>query len=148
MYEVHDMIFFCGFDAFFFVYNYTYIALLKSGILVMETDRLAGVTLIAPVVNYWWPGFPSDISSKAFYQQFPQDQWSLRVSHHIPWLTYWWNTQKWFPFLTLIAQSPGVLSRQDSELVSVFSTAERKKYEVYIMTFLLHFNLVNILSGI
>lgn len=94
--------------------------------------RLAGVTLIAPAVNYWWPGFPSNLSSEAFHQQFPEDQWSLRVAHHAPWLTYWWNTQKWFPSLTLIAQSPAVLSRQDLELVPVFSTTKRKEYEAQV----------------
>ena len=105
-------------------------------------NRLAGATLIAPVVNYWWPGIPSNLSSEAYYQQFPQDQWSLRVAHYIPWLTYWWNTEKWFPYITLIAQSPGILSRQDTELLTVFSTAERKQYEVFTATFFWHLNLV------
>lgn len=100
--------------------------------------RLAGATLIAPAINYWWPGFPSNLSSEAFQQQFPEDQWSLRVAHHAPWLTYWWNTQKWFPSLTLIAQSPAVLSRQDLELVPVFSTTKRKEYEVCILSIFLH----------
>ncbi|KAK1375764.1 AB hydrolase-1 domain-containing protein [Heracleum sosnowskyi] len=38
-----------------------------------------------------------------------------------PVVNYWWP-----------AQSPGVLSRQDSELVSVFSTAERKEFEAQV----------------
>ncbi|KAM0053535.1 hypothetical protein Hdeb2414_s0007g00260621 [Helianthus debilis subsp. tardiflorus] len=63
--------------------------------------RLAGATFIAPV--------------------FLQDQWSLRVAHHSPSLTYWWNTQKWFPSLTVIAHSPDILSRQDRELKPVFT---------------------------
>ncbi|KAJ0810904.1 hypothetical protein HanPI659440_Chr01g0032061 [Helianthus annuus] len=71
---------------------------------------LAAATLIAPVVNYWWPRFPSNLSQQAFSKQFLRDQWSLRVAHHSPSLTYWWKTRKWFPSLTVIAHSPDILS--------------------------------------
>ncbi|GLT89973.1 hypothetical protein SLE2022_079280 [Rubroshorea leprosula] len=79
--------------------------------------RLAGATLLAPVVNYWWPGFPANLSKEAYYEQLPQDQWTLRVGHYAPWLTYWWNTQKWFPASSVIAHSTDVLSRHDIELL-------------------------------
>ncbi|XP_057477047.1 uncharacterized protein LOC130764748 isoform X2 [Actinidia eriantha] len=46
--------------------------------------RLAGATLIALVVNYWLPGFPANLSKEAYYKQFPQDQWALRVAHYAP----------------------------------------------------------------
>ncbi|XP_011032854.1 PREDICTED: uncharacterized protein LOC105131535 [Populus euphratica] len=87
------------------------------GCLKYIPHRLAGATLIAPVVNYWWPGFPANLSTEAYYQQPPQDQWTLRVAHHAPWLTYWWNTQKWFPASAVAAQKPEVFSRQDLELL-------------------------------
>ncbi|KAL7615510.1 hypothetical protein Lser_V15G01915 [Lactuca serriola] len=90
--------------------------------------RLAGATLIAPVVNYWWPRLPLKLSQEAYSKQFIQDQWSLRVAHHLPSLTYWWNTQKLFPSLTVIAHSPYILSRQDKELVPKF-TAGRAAVE-------------------
>ncbi|CAK9134540.1 unnamed protein product [Ilex paraguariensis] len=80
--------------------------------------RLAGASLLAPVVNYWWPGFPVNLSTEAYNQQPVQDQWTLRVAHYIPWLTYWWNTQKWFPS-----------SHQDRELIP-HSVSMRKEYEV------------------
>ncbi|KAL2227674.1 uncharacterized protein LOC105161049 [Sesamum indicum] len=76
------------------------------GCLKYISHRLAGATLIAPVVNYWWPSFPSNLSAEAYRQQFPQDQWALRVAHHAPWLVYWWNTQKWFPPSSVIAGKP------------------------------------------
>lgn len=81
-------------------------------------DRLAGAALIAPVVNYWWKGFPVKLSTEAYYQQLPQDQWTLRVAHYIPWLIYWWNTQKWFPASSVAAQRPDIFSRQDIEILS------------------------------
>ncbi|MFS7908942.1 putative alpha/beta hydrolase-1 [Helianthus anomalus] len=97
--------------------------------------RLAEVALIAPVVNYWWPHLPSNLSQQAFSKLFLQDQWSLRVAHYFPSLTYWWNTQKWFPSLTIIAHSPHILSRQDIELVPIF-TVGRAAVEVLKMQFL------------
>ncbi|CAK9149225.1 unnamed protein product [Ilex paraguariensis] len=87
------------------------------GCLKYIPHRLSGATLIAPVINYWWPRFPAKISAEAYYQQYPQDQWALRVAHYTPWLTYWWNTQKWFPASSAIAQKPK-FSRQDLELIS------------------------------
>ncbi|KAF8403275.1 hypothetical protein HHK36_011377 [Tetracentron sinense] len=92
--------------------------------------RLAGATLIAPVVNYWWPGFPTNLSKEAYYQQFQQDQWTLRVSHYTPWLTYWWNTQKWFPASSTGGRNPDIFSRHDKELLPKFSS--REKYEAQV----------------
>ncbi|KAL7615511.1 hypothetical protein Lser_V15G01914 [Lactuca serriola] len=83
--------------------------------------RLAGASLIAPVVNYWWPRLPLKLSQEAYSKQFIQDQWSLRVAHHLPSLTYWWNTQKLFPSYKAIAHSPDILSQQDMELIPKFT---------------------------
>ncbi|MFS7908978.1 hypothetical protein Hanom_Chr01g00089431 [Helianthus anomalus] len=91
--------------------------------------QLAGATLIAPAFNYWWPRLPSNLSQQAFSKHFLQDQWSLRVAHHSPSLTYWWNTHKWFPSLAVIAHSPDILSTQDRELKRIF-TAGRAGVEV------------------
>ncbi|KAL6519347.1 hypothetical protein OROGR_018667 [Orobanche gracilis] len=93
--------------------------------------RLAGAALLTPVVNYWWRGIPSNISQVAYEQQLPQDQWALRVAHYMPWLNYWWNTQKLFPGLSLIAQSPKVLSRQDVELIPRIVSI-REEYQVQV----------------
>lgn len=79
--------------------------------------RLAGATLVAPVVNPWWSGFPTNLSVQAYQQQLPQDQWALRVSHYAPWLTYWWNTQKWFPSSSVIAHSFDALSSEDKKIL-------------------------------
>ncbi|OMO68307.1 hypothetical protein COLO4_29764 [Corchorus olitorius] len=79
--------------------------------------RIAGASLLTPVVNYWWSGLPTNLSKEAYQQQFIQDQWSLRVAHYAPWLTYWWNTQKWFPSSSVIAHSIDILSSQDKDLL-------------------------------
>eukprot|EP00268_Persea_americana_P050020 TRINITY_DN5410_c0_g1_i1.p1 TRINITY_DN5410_c0_g1~~TRINITY_DN5410_c0_g1_i1.p1 ORF type:complete len:373 (-),score=72.13 TRINITY_DN5410_c0_g1_i1:238-1356(-) len=92
--------------------------------------RLAGATLVAPVVNYWWPSLPTNLSIKAYKQQLVQDQWAVGVAHYIPWLTYWWNSQKWFPASSVIDHSPDILSPQDKELFSKFEA--RGHYEAQI----------------
>ncbi|XP_074294250.1 uncharacterized protein LOC141622099 [Silene latifolia] len=86
--------------------------------------RLAGATLIAPAVNYWWPSFPSNLSSEAFSKLLTRDIWSLRVAHYLPWLTYWWNTRKFFPPFGAISHIPDVLSRHDKEVLEQFGERE------------------------
>lgn len=86
--------------------------------------------LLTPVINYWWPGFPANLSSEAYNQQFQRDQWAVRVAHYAPWLTYWWQTQKWFPASSIAALSPDILSHQDRELMS--KRSDRKNYVVSI----------------
>ncbi|KAL9225039.1 hypothetical protein vseg_001011 [Gypsophila vaccaria] len=61
------------------------------------THRLEGAVLISPAINYWWHGFPPNLAEEAFQKQLPQDQWAQRVAYYVPWLTYWWNTQTYFP---------------------------------------------------
>ncbi|KAI4348975.1 hypothetical protein L6164_009634 [Bauhinia variegata] len=80
--------------------------------------RLAGAVLLAPVVNYWWPGLPSNLTNEAFNEVKLRDQWGLRVAHYTPWLTYWWNTQRWFPIHSVVANSPEIFSSQDKELIT------------------------------
>ncbi|CAI0420442.1 unnamed protein product [Linum tenue] len=92
------------------------------GCLKYIPQRLAGAALIAPVINYWWPGFPADLCKEAYNLQLPQDQWALRVAHHAPWLTYWWNTQKLFPSSGVISRKRETMSRQDIELVSTMAS--------------------------
>ncbi|CAN1298117.1 hypothetical protein LINPERPRIM_LOCUS23722 [Linum perenne] len=93
--------------------------------------KIAGAALIAPVVNYWWPGFPANLSREAYYFQLPQDQWTLRVAHYAPWLTYWWNTQKWFPASGVAARHPQVFSRQDLEILSRKKELDNKCAQEY-----------------
>ncbi|KAK1263507.1 hypothetical protein QJS04_geneDACA008456 [Acorus gramineus] len=92
--------------------------------------RLAGATLIAPVVNYWWPNFPANLSKEAYSKQLVQDQWTLRVAHYCPWLMYWWNSQNWFPSSSVLAHDPRNFPPQDRELFSKF--VDRESYKAQI----------------
>lgn len=63
-----------------------------------------------------------------------QDQWALRVAHYTPWLTYWWNTQRWFPICSAVARSPDILSKQDKVLAIKF-LEHKVNYAVSIKVF-------------
>ncbi|XP_030531774.1 uncharacterized protein LOC115741899 [Rhodamnia argentea] len=78
--------------------------------------RLAGAALLAPSINYWWSGFPANMSSEAYNRLLQRDQWALRVAHYTPWLTYWWNTQKLFPCSSYAIRSTDVLSPTDKKI--------------------------------
>ncbi|XVE99061.1 hypothetical protein REPUB_Repub03eG0164500 [Reevesia pubescens] len=89
--------------------------------------RLAGATLLAPVINYWWPGFPANLSTEAYRLQLPQDQWALRVAHYLPFLVYWWNTQKLFPSSGVVARRPEIFSPQDVQILPKIAYRQNRK---------------------
>ncbi|CAN6814223.1 unnamed protein product [Brassica oleracea] len=80
--------------------------------------RLGGAAMVAPVVNYWWRNLPAKLSKEALSLMLPRDQWMLRVAHYAPWLTFWWNTQRWFSIASYISCDPNILSFQDKEIFS------------------------------
>ncbi|ANM60131.1 alpha/beta-Hydrolases superfamily protein [Arabidopsis thaliana] len=87
------------------------------GCLKYTPHRLAGVTLVAPVVNYYWRNLPLNISTEGFNLQQKRDQWAVRVAHYAPWLIYWWNTQNWFPGSSVVNRDGGVLSQPDKDII-------------------------------
>lgn len=98
-----------------------------------DSNRLAGAVLVAPVINYWWSDLPANLSNEAYYQKPLQDRWALSIAHYTPWLTYWWNTQRWFPASSFIAHNLDVLSPEDKKLIPKLSF--RKEYVVCILIF-------------
>ncbi|CAK7325244.1 unnamed protein product [Dovyalis caffra] len=114
-----------GLGSKFYVMGFSMGGQVVWGCLKYIPHRLAGATLIAPAVNFWWSGFPANLSTEAYNGQMPQERWTLRVAHYTPWLTYWWNTQKWFPASASIALKPEIFSRQDLQLLSMFTEETR-----------------------
>uniref|UniRef100_A0A803N262 AB hydrolase-1 domain-containing protein n=1 Tax=Chenopodium quinoa TaxID=63459 RepID=A0A803N262_CHEQI len=88
---------------------------MDSILIFNHINRLAGISLVVPFVNYWWPGFPC--SRECFRGLCLQDQCTFGVARYAPWLFYWWMTQKWFPSLSLLSGDPSVFSRQDLEIM-------------------------------
>ncbi|KAI4384357.1 hypothetical protein MLD38_002525 [Melastoma candidum] len=120
-----------GLGARFYVAGFSMGGQAIWGCLKYIPHRLAGAVLIAPVVNFWWPGFPTNLSTQAYAQQPLSDQWALRVAHHAPWLNYWWNTQKWFAPSSVFAGSPR-LSRQDMELSLKLVAEQQQSYRAEV----------------
>ncbi|CAL0309956.1 unnamed protein product [Lupinus luteus] len=113
----------------FYIVGYSLGGMITWGCLKYIPHRLAGAVLLAPAVNYWWRGLPANLSNEAFYQQKIQDQWAYRIAHYTPWLTYWWNTQKWFPSSSIISQNY-MFSHQDLQLIS--KLADKESYRAQI----------------
>nr|DAD28817.1 TPA_asm: hypothetical protein HUJ06_030285 [Nelumbo nucifera] len=83
--------------------------------------RLAGAAMIVPVVNYWWPFFPANLSREVYSKLLVQDQWTFSIAHHAPRLVYWWMTQKWFPSLSALEGHPATFNRKDTEILEKLS---------------------------
>ncbi|KAK1408390.1 hypothetical protein QVD17_40122 [Tagetes erecta] len=96
-------------------------------------NRLAGAVLISPAVNYWWHNLPSSLTNEAYSRQLQQDQWSVRVAHYLPWLTYWWNTQSWFPGFSVIMQNPVVFSPADIIVATKLQNATTDPHQAELM---------------
>lgn len=105
----------------FFVVGFSLGGELVWGCLKYIPHRLSGAALVAPASNYWWPSFPSNLSDHAISQQLKPDQWAYRVAHYAPWLTYWWNTQKWFPYSSIFAQRIEIMSPNDLKVLSNYT---------------------------
>ncbi|KAI3942135.1 hypothetical protein MKW98_003734 [Papaver atlanticum] len=58
------------------------------GCLKYIPNRIAGASLVAPIINYWWLSFPSNVSKMAYKKLLLQDQWIYRVAHYAPQLLY------------------------------------------------------------
>lgn len=87
--------------------------------------RLAGAALLTPVVNFWWPGFPAKLAKEIFALASVRDQWTARVTYYTPFLTYWWNTQKWFPSSSVVSGVVDIFSKQDLELIPRLFSGDR-----------------------
>ncbi|KAI3919682.1 hypothetical protein MKW92_008031 [Papaver armeniacum] len=114
-----------GLGSKFYVIGFSMGGQATWGCLKYIPHRLAGAALIAPVVNYWWPGFPAKLAKEGYALQRVQDQWTLRVSHYAPFLTYWWNTQKWFPGSSVVSRVIDIFSKQDLELIPRLLAGDR-----------------------
>ncbi|KAJ6853744.1 uncharacterized protein M6B38_114075 [Iris pallida] len=99
------------------------------GCLKYISHRLAGAALLGPVANYWWPGYPANVSEEAYGLQLVPDQWAVRVAHYAPWLTYWWNTQKWFPSSSVIANRLEIFPAADIKVLHKFDGTARPYME-------------------
>ncbi|KAG2614896.1 hypothetical protein PVAP13_3NG017300 [Panicum virgatum] len=87
------------------------------GCLQYIPHRLAGAALVVPVINYWWPSFPAELSRQAFKKQVVPEQRTLWIAHNVPSLLYLWMTQKWLPSSAAAMHHPEIFSKHDMEVL-------------------------------
>ncbi|KAI3890145.1 hypothetical protein MKX03_020046 [Papaver bracteatum] len=107
------------------------------GCLKYIPHRLAGAALIAPVVNYWWPGFPARsgfLVQVLYLASLKQDLIPRLLAMYCPILKWfpgssvvsqWWNTQKWFPGSSVVSRVIDIFSKQDIELIPRLLAGDR-----------------------
>jgi len=88
------------------------------GLIKYLPERIAGIALSAPLVNYWWSGVPPHEANAAWNTQIVGDKMSLLVAHYMPSLLYWYMTQSWFPTSSLAPQTGfGAFSQMDIDIL-------------------------------
>ncbi|XP_078157277.1 putative lysophospholipase BODYGUARD 1 isoform X1 [Carex rostrata] len=79
--------------------------------------RLAGVILLAPAVNFWWSGFPWNVTMQTWNRLIPQEKCANWVARYFPSLVYWWNTQTLFPRSGIISGDMRLYSPEDMQIL-------------------------------
>lgn len=75
------------------------------------------MALVGPVINYWWPSLPAELSGAAFRRLDSSDQRTFWIARHAPWLLYGYLNQKLVAPSKLFAGYPDVYSPQDKEIL-------------------------------
>uniref|UniRef100_A0A1D1Z4N5 Arylesterase n=1 Tax=Anthurium amnicola TaxID=1678845 RepID=A0A1D1Z4N5_9ARAE len=83
--------------------------------------RLAGVALIAPVVNFWWPSLPEKLAREAYAKVQAPDRRAFWVARHTPRLLYSYMTQKLVTPTAAAVGHPDVFSHQDKEILRMLA---------------------------
>ncbi|KAL5583044.1 hypothetical protein UlMin_015486 [Ulmus minor] len=78
-------------------------------------DRLAGATLVVPVVNYWWPSLPDNLIRDDYRRTVVQ--WAIWLANYAPGLLYWWATQKWLPSTSVLQRNPVYFNNRDADVL-------------------------------
>ncbi|XP_022731620.1 uncharacterized protein LOC111286092 isoform X2 [Durio zibethinus] len=76
-------------------------------------ERLAGVAMVVPVINYRWPSFPVSLTREDYRRSLVKLLYW--IAKHTPRLLQWWVTQKWFPSPSVMEKKPGFFNKRDIE---------------------------------
>ncbi|KAH0893171.1 hypothetical protein HID58_055600, partial [Brassica napus] len=79
-------------------------------------QRLAGVAMVAPVVNYRWPSIPKSLMKNDYRREVLK--WSFWIAKYFPGLLHWWVTQNMFPTTSVLEKTPAnYFNDQDIEVL-------------------------------
>ncbi|KAJ1440682.1 Alpha/Beta hydrolase fold [Sesbania bispinosa] len=74
-------------------------------------NRLAGVAMIAPIINYEWPSLPESLVKEDYRRKLVK--WALWLANYSPRLLHWWVSQKWLPSNSVIEKNPAFFNKRD-----------------------------------
>jgi len=77
--------------------------------------RLAGVAMIAPVINYQWPSLPENLIKRDYRRKLIK--WASLLAKYFPRLLLWWVTQKWLPSNSVIEKNPAFFNKRDIDIL-------------------------------
>ncbi|XWS71473.1 hypothetical protein CRYUN_Cryun03dG0140900 [Craigia yunnanensis] len=75
-------------------------------------ERLAGVAMVVPVINYRWPSFPESLTREDYRKTV---KLLYRITKYTPCLLYWWVTKKWFPSPSVMEKKHVFFNKRDIE---------------------------------
>jgi hypothetical protein len=106
---------------------------------MINFDRLHGVALVVPAVNYWWSSLPAAISKLMFKKLDIGDQMAFWVAHNLPFLFNSWMKQKLFKSSPNITGqgSTETLSKSDLEVIKQIQSSAKWTDEVCLFFLLL-----------
>ncbi|MED6123111.1 hypothetical protein PIB30_046213 [Stylosanthes scabra] len=79
--------------------------------------RLAGVAMIAPVINYNWASLPESVVREDYRKRLIQ--WALWLAKYSPGLLHWLVTQKWLPSNSVIEKNPAFFNTRDIDILKI-----------------------------
>lgn len=78
-------------------------------------ERLAGVALVVPFINYRWPSLPYDLIQDDYRKKL--SKFMVWIARHTPGLLHWWLTQKMFPSSSVLDRNAKFFSTKDLEVL-------------------------------
>nr|GMD64641.1 probable lysophospholipase BODYGUARD 1 [Ipomoea batatas] len=78
-------------------------------------NRLAGVALVVPFINYKWQSLPDALIKDDYRKQLCQ--WAIWVTRYTPGLLHWWLTQNLFPSATVLDKNPAFFCDKDLDVL-------------------------------
>lgn len=103
---------------------------------MVNFDRLHGVALVVPAVNYWWSSLPADLSKSMFKKLDIGDQMAFWVAHNLPFLFNAWMKQKLFKSSpTITGQGSRETSKSDHEVIKEMQSSTKQTDAVCFFPF-------------
>jgi len=95
-------------------------------------SRLAGVSFVVPVVNYWWRSLPDRVVKDDYRKKLVR--WSMWFANHAPGLLHWWVNQKWLPSTSVLERNPMFFNDRDIDVLKTISGFPMLTQVSYIFT--------------